>query len=200
MLVSCPFFITGILVVLFGVTAWFIFLTLLQQCYYVTYDIWHVWKCEFYFNNKYVHYGLVNFSNSNEVSFMQRHIYGQTGKNINIFVENSSLAVNPSHIRSWLNLLSTTPRVAPFMSRNDPFITALEKVGTKNFHVCWLFDGLFVSLSWGYKCACDSCPWCPIPTISGGILSYLPKMCPRPVLVRNKQKLQVFKLVGHVYW
>ncbi|KDO44364.1 hypothetical protein CISIN_1g0376012mg, partial [Citrus sinensis] len=34
---------------------------------------------------------------------------------------------NPSYIRSWLDLLSQTPRVAPFISKNDPFIMALKK-------------------------------------------------------------------------
>ncbi|GAV85935.1 Nicastrin domain-containing protein [Cephalotus follicularis] len=56
-----------------------------------------------------------------------RHIYGQQGKNIEIFADDSSLAVNPSYIRSWLDLLSRTPRVAPFLSKNDPFIMALKK-------------------------------------------------------------------------
>lgn len=37
-------------------------------------------------------------------------------------------AVNPSYIRSWLDFLSTTPRGAPFLSKNDPLITALKKV------------------------------------------------------------------------
>ncbi|KAL9413444.1 hypothetical protein AB3S75_042011 [Citrus x aurantiifolia] len=58
---------------------------------------------------------------------LARHIYGYQGKNIQIFADNSSLAVNPSYIRSWLDLLSQTPRVAPFISKNDPFIMALKK-------------------------------------------------------------------------
>ncbi|KAJ0502536.1 putative nicalin [Helianthus annuus] len=58
---------------------------------------------------------------------LARHIYGQEGKNVDIFVDNSSLAVNPSYIRSWLDLLSRTPRVAPFLSKDDAFITALKK-------------------------------------------------------------------------
>jgi hypothetical protein len=56
-----------------------------------------------------------------------RHIYGQQGKKIDIFADNSSLSVNPSYIKSWLDLLSATPRVAPFLSKNDPLITALKK-------------------------------------------------------------------------
>ncbi|KAF9599563.1 hypothetical protein IFM89_039213 [Coptis chinensis] len=56
-----------------------------------------------------------------------RHIYGHSGKNIEIFADDSSLAVNPSYISSWLNLLSQTPRVAPFLTNNDPFILALKK-------------------------------------------------------------------------
>ncbi|KAL2507426.1 Nicalin [Forsythia ovata] len=58
---------------------------------------------------------------------LARHIYGLEGKTIDIFADNSSLAVNPSYIRSWLDLLSATPRVAPFLSKNDPLIMALKK-------------------------------------------------------------------------
>ncbi|CAL8162129.1 unnamed protein product [Prunus armeniaca] len=58
---------------------------------------------------------------------LARHIYGHEGKNVQIFADNSSLAVNPSYIKSWLDLLSQTPRVAPFLSKNDPFILALKK-------------------------------------------------------------------------
>nr|CAD1817922.1 unnamed protein product [Ananas comosus var. bracteatus] len=56
-----------------------------------------------------------------------KHIYGYEGRNIDIFADNSSLAVNPYYITSWLDLLSQTPRVAPFLSKNDPFIAALKK-------------------------------------------------------------------------
>ncbi|URE36376.1 Nicastrin [Musa troglodytarum] len=58
---------------------------------------------------------------------LARHIYGCEGKNIQIFADNSSLAVNPSYVKSWLDLLSRTPRVAPFLSKNDPIISALKK-------------------------------------------------------------------------
>ncbi|OWM69018.1 hypothetical protein CDL15_Pgr025205 [Punica granatum] len=58
---------------------------------------------------------------------LARHIYGHQGKSIEIFANGSSLAVNPSYIRSWLDLLSRTPRVAPFLSKNDPFVMALKK-------------------------------------------------------------------------
>ncbi|KAL8475685.1 hypothetical protein ACS0TY_028375 [Phlomoides rotata] len=58
---------------------------------------------------------------------LARHIYGQEGKGIDIFAEGSSLSVNPSYVRSWLQFLSTTPRVAPFLSKNDPLIMALKK-------------------------------------------------------------------------
>ncbi|XP_052186798.1 uncharacterized protein LOC127797715 [Diospyros lotus] len=58
---------------------------------------------------------------------LARHIYGYQGKNIKIFADNSSYAVNPSYIASWSNLLSRTPRVAPFLLKNDPLIIALEK-------------------------------------------------------------------------
>ncbi|EYU20529.1 hypothetical protein MIMGU_mgv1a005130mg [Erythranthe guttata] len=59
---------------------------------------------------------------------LARHIYGQEGKSIDIFADDSSLSINPSYIRSWLQFLSATPRVAPFLSKNDPLITALKKV------------------------------------------------------------------------
>ncbi|KAF8403337.1 hypothetical protein HHK36_011439 [Tetracentron sinense] len=58
---------------------------------------------------------------------LARHIYGHQGKNIQIFADGSNLAVNPSYIQSWLDLLSRTPRVAPFLSKADPFIMALKK-------------------------------------------------------------------------
>ncbi|GAB4859805.1 hypothetical protein Ancab_011285 [Ancistrocladus abbreviatus] len=58
---------------------------------------------------------------------LARHIYGQQGKNVQIFAENSTLAVNPSYVRSWLSFLSHTPRVAPFLLKGDPFISALRK-------------------------------------------------------------------------
>ncbi|KAK6163560.1 hypothetical protein DH2020_000424 [Rehmannia glutinosa] len=61
------------------------------------------------------------------ISNPRRHIYGLEGKNIDIFADDSSLSVNPSYIRSWLQFLSTTPRVAPFLSKNDPLIMALKK-------------------------------------------------------------------------
>ncbi|XP_022728892.1 nicalin-1-like isoform X2 [Durio zibethinus] len=58
---------------------------------------------------------------------LARHIYGHQGKNVQIFADDSSLAVNPSYVQSWLDLLSRTPRVAPFISKNDPFVMALKK-------------------------------------------------------------------------
>ncbi|KAL9370446.1 hypothetical protein Peur_035586 [Populus x canadensis] len=56
-----------------------------------------------------------------------RHIYGCQGKSIQIFVDDTSLAVNAPYIRSWLDLLSKTPRVVPFLTKNDPFVMALKK-------------------------------------------------------------------------
>ncbi|MED6210649.1 hypothetical protein PIB30_066178 [Stylosanthes scabra] len=58
---------------------------------------------------------------------LARHIYGHQGKNIQIFADNSNLAVNPYYIRAWLDVLSQTPRVAPFFSKDDPFVMALKK-------------------------------------------------------------------------
>ncbi|KAH0464244.1 hypothetical protein IEQ34_007030 [Dendrobium chrysotoxum] len=58
---------------------------------------------------------------------LARHIYGQQGRNIQIFAESSSLAINPSYIALWLDLLSRTPRVAPFLEKTNSFISALKK-------------------------------------------------------------------------
>ncbi|MQL77672.1 hypothetical protein Taro_010087 [Colocasia esculenta] len=58
---------------------------------------------------------------------LARHIYGRQGKNVQIFSDNSSLAVSPSYINAWVDLLSRTPRVAPFLSKTDPLVTALKK-------------------------------------------------------------------------
>lgn len=58
---------------------------------------------------------------------LARQIYGHQGKNIQIFADKSNLAVNPSYIRSWLDLLSKTPRVSPFFTKNDPFVMALKQ-------------------------------------------------------------------------
>ncbi|KAH6774780.1 M28 Zn-peptidase nicastrin [Perilla frutescens var. frutescens] len=58
---------------------------------------------------------------------LARHIYGQQGKNIHVFADNSSLSVNPSYIRSWMKFLSTKPRVAPFLSKKDRLIVALKR-------------------------------------------------------------------------
>ncbi|KAL6527942.1 hypothetical protein OROMI_029753 [Orobanche minor] len=58
---------------------------------------------------------------------LARHIYGQQGKSVDIFADHSSLSINPSYIRSWVEFLSTTPRMAPFLSKSDPLIMALKK-------------------------------------------------------------------------
>ncbi|KAK8489187.1 hypothetical protein V6N13_010749 [Hibiscus sabdariffa] len=58
---------------------------------------------------------------------LARHIYGHQGKNVQIFADGGSLAVNPAYVQSWLDLLSRTPRVAPFLSKNDPFVMSLKK-------------------------------------------------------------------------
>ncbi|OEL27869.1 Nicalin [Dichanthelium oligosanthes] len=78
---------------------------------------------------------------------LARHIYGLKGRNIDVFAENSSLAINPHYIQSWLDLLSRTPRVAPFLQKNDPFIAALKKElseHTADVHVqSDALDGMF---------------------------------------------------------
>eukprot|EP00249_Psilotum_nudum_P021999 c28334_g1_i1 orf=591-2297(+) len=58
---------------------------------------------------------------------LARHIYGHQGRSIEVFADNSSLAVSSSYVHLWLDLLSRTPRVAPFLSKNDPIIAALRK-------------------------------------------------------------------------
>lgn len=88
----------------------------------------------------------------------QRHIYGQEGKNINIFADDSSLSVNPSYIRSWLQFMSTTPRMAPFLSKNDPLIMALKKVPLKSdfslifVHFCFLAQYTWMDYTFAFIC------------------------------------------------
>ncbi|KAL8154120.1 hypothetical protein V2J09_011880 [Rumex salicifolius] len=78
---------------------------------------------------------------------LARHIYGLEGKNVQIFADNGSLAVNPSYIESWLDLLSSTPRLAPLMPKGDPFINALKREleeHTANVNVQHdVIDGIF---------------------------------------------------------
>ncbi|KAF4392225.1 hypothetical protein F8388_012681 [Cannabis sativa] len=76
-----------------------------------------------------------------------RHIYDFQEKNIQIFADNSSLAVNSFYVKSWLELLSRTPRVAPFLPKNDLFILALKKELEDHTHEVNMqhevFDGMF---------------------------------------------------------
>ncbi|KAG0631561.1 hypothetical protein M758_1G262500 [Ceratodon purpureus] len=58
---------------------------------------------------------------------LARHIYGQEGKQVEVFAKGSNLALSPAYVRSWLDLLGRTPRVAPFLGKNAPIITALHK-------------------------------------------------------------------------
>jgi hypothetical protein len=48
----------------------------------------------------------------------QRHIYDQEGKHVEVFADGSNLAPSPAYVRSWLDLLGRTPRVAPFLGKN----------------------------------------------------------------------------------
>lgn len=59
---------------------------------------------------------------------MQRHIYGQEEKNMNIFSDRRSLLAIYQHMFMWLDVLSQTHRVAPFLSNDAAIITALKKV------------------------------------------------------------------------
>ncbi|MCO5596010.1 hypothetical protein L7F22_050063 [Adiantum nelumboides] len=56
------------------------------------------------------------------------YIYGHQGSPVEVFARGSSLAVSESYISHWLDLLSRSPRVAPFLSRTDPLMEALKKV------------------------------------------------------------------------
>ncbi|KAK4441308.1 Nicalin-1 [Sesamum alatum] len=78
-------------------------------------------------NRNYVNEALIRKSVKLVAESLARHIYGQQGKNIDIFADDSNLSLNPSYIRSWLEFLSTTPRMAPLLSKNDPLIMALKK-------------------------------------------------------------------------
>jgi hypothetical protein len=52
--------------------------------------------------------------------FLQGHIYGSKGRNIDIFAEDSSLAINSQYTRSSLDLLSQTPRFASLCRKLIP--------------------------------------------------------------------------------
>ncbi|KAL2624503.1 hypothetical protein R1flu_008748 [Riccia fluitans] len=58
---------------------------------------------------------------------LAKHIYGLDGKNVEVFADGSSFAVSPDYVKLWLDLLSRTPRVAPFLGKNGPIIVALQK-------------------------------------------------------------------------
>lgn len=72
----------------------------------------------------------------------QRHIYGQEGKQVEVFAEGSNLALSPTYVRSWLDLLGRTPRVAPFLGKNAPIITALKKVCYRNGLLMYILEML----------------------------------------------------------
>jgi hypothetical protein len=55
---------------------------------------------------------------------LARRIYGQQ---VEVFAAGSNLALNPAYVRSWMDLLGRTPRVAPFLGKNAPIINALHK-------------------------------------------------------------------------
>ncbi|CAL1403856.1 unnamed protein product [Linum trigynum] len=75
-----------------------------------------------------------------------RHIYDQQ-EDMPVFADDSSLAVDLSYVRLWLDLLSRTPRVAPFLTKNDPLVAALKKELAEHTHEVnvqhELLDGLF---------------------------------------------------------
>ncbi|GBG74253.1 hypothetical protein CBR_g17963 [Chara braunii] len=76
-----------------------------------------------------------------------RHVYGYKGKPIDVFADGSTLEVSESFVEHWLDLLSRTPRVIPFMPRKAPIISALEQSLTESIsHVSSQtlnFDGGF---------------------------------------------------------
>ncbi|CAI0544143.1 unnamed protein product, partial [Linum tenue] len=75
-----------------------------------------------------------------------RHIYDQQ-EDMPVFADDSSLAVDLSYVRLWLDLLSRTPRVAPFLTKNDPLVAALKKELAEHTHEVTvqheLLDGMF---------------------------------------------------------
>lgn len=56
-----------------------------------------------------------------------REIYGIKGRAVQLFADGSSLGVSRPFVRHWLDLLSRTPRVIPFLSKDAPIISALQK-------------------------------------------------------------------------
>ncbi|KAG6557478.1 hypothetical protein Mapa_000751 [Marchantia paleacea] len=73
---------------------------------------------------------------------LAKHIYGLEGKNIEVFADGSSLAVSPPYVKLWLDLLSRTPRVAPFLGKNAPIIAAIQKLAVHTKDVSLQHDNL----------------------------------------------------------
>jgi hypothetical protein len=68
----------------------------------------------------------VRFSDFVSVLHLQRHIYGSSS--VEVFADNTSLAISAEFVEHWLGLLGSTPRVAAFLSKTSPVVTALQKV------------------------------------------------------------------------
>ncbi|GAQ80052.1 Nicastrin [Klebsormidium nitens] len=76
---------------------------------------------------------------------LARHIYGSGS--VEVFADNTSLAVSTEFVAHWLGLLGSTPRVAAFLSKTSPIVTALQKqlseyVGEVSFHAAKLESDL----------------------------------------------------------
>eukprot|EP00850_Spirogloea_muscicola_P004456 SM000019S05000 [mRNA] locus=s19:464555:469396:+ [translate_table: standard] len=77
-----------------------------------------------------------------------RLIYSHLGGTTDIFAEGSSLAVSQPFISAWLDLLSSSPRVIPYLPKSAPIVTALHKeleshTSDAKIHTC-LLDSSYV--------------------------------------------------------
>jgi len=53
-------------------------------------------------------------------------IFGIQSKDLRVF--EGSMAVNQQFVESWLDIITATPRVSPFMPKKSPVVIGLEKV------------------------------------------------------------------------
>eukprot|EP00850_Spirogloea_muscicola_P012162 SM000078S22021 [mRNA] locus=s78:45701:50972:+ [translate_table: standard] len=72
-----------------------------------------------------------------------RLIYSHLGGMTDIFAEGSSLAVSQPFISAWSDLLSSSPRVIPYLPKSAPIVTALHKelsshTSDAKIHTCLL--------------------------------------------------------------
>eukprot|EP00850_Spirogloea_muscicola_P020289 SM000212S06882 [mRNA] locus=s212:26326:31149:+ [translate_table: standard] len=77
-----------------------------------------------------------------------RLVYSHLGGTTDIFAEGSSLAVSQPFVSAWLDLLSSSPRVIPYLPKSAPIVTALHKelashTSDAKIHSC-LLDSSYV--------------------------------------------------------